>query len=308
MSKVIRSAAIIGSNWGLTYLRPLRERGIQPKLLVGQDPTQLAVIAKREGFSGYSTDVVDALDCDLVIVASPADSHSAILSQLDGPSLICEKPLLGTRSPQHSLPAHADQLWVNYAFPQLQTAQLAAQHLGELGTVSKVKLRSAVNLPLQFTLEQWILETSSHPLAWLLHQFGEPRLLKRRSYARQLELQFACGDTQLELSFSLSGFEGIYHHLELVGSNGSMQFSGYYYPGQAWQYRPVILNGRPVNQGEYSDSDCWLDANNRNVQLMIDQFEGRLSRVQARRQGLFDVERALWLDKLMTTPSPVSLT
>lgn len=285
------SAGIVGLNWGLVHLRTLRAAGVEVVALASTDADRARAVAADNGVAIGTDDLAVLNDLDVVVVATPAKSHPQVLGQLPDPFLICEKPLVGIGGSPEDLPEFGDRLFVNYAFAFLQTARTVA----DFGRPSSVSLSVGVNLPLEFTPEQWFLETASHPTSWLLHLLGEPRDITREG----LTVHAVAGSTPITVELSLGGPEGIYHDGSFVWPDRVVEFHGRYVPGSPWAYDPVLLDGAPVNDGEFSDSDCWLDANEAAVRMMVEVFRGERSRADGLAAGLFDARKALWLESLL---------
>ncbi|WP_220718837.1 Gfo/Idh/MocA family oxidoreductase [Agarivorans litoreus] len=296
----INSAAIIGCNWGLVHLGALQQSQVEVKALFDLDINKAQHLAKQHGIAAACNNIEQIPPVDLVIIASPAASHLALIEHFKNTAIICEKPLMGlnTAEPLSSWPQN---LWVNYAFNYLASAQLINSLL-EAEQPVKARLSSQVNLPLNFTLEQWFLETASHPLSWLLHQLGEPKQLSSTTRQGQhgsqhLSLKLACKQHQIEVDFSLGGSPGIFHQINLTQGDNNIELQGEYVPGQAWRFAPVLLNGVAQNNGEYHPQDCWLQANHRSTSTIIEHLRGHISKQELLAAGGFSPNKALWLEQ-----------
>lgn len=297
--KTARTAAIIGLNWGLVHLRGLREAGCEVVALASADEGRAREIAQREAVPVGTADVGALNRVDLVVVAVPADSHAGVLRQLPDPFLICEKPLIGLRTPTSELPDTSGRMFVNYAFGFLQTAAAVERILQQQPAPHRVLLQVAVHLPLSFSSTQWFLETASHPLSWLLHLFGEPELRSRSIGADRVALHLVAGSTDVDVLMTIGGQEGIAQRIEFHWPDHRLLVTGQYRPGRLWTYDAVTFDGHAVNEGEWSASDCWLDANAASVGTMISVFRGERSWSQGLDLGLFDAPRALWLERVI---------
>lgn len=180
-------AAIIGCNWGQIYIQGLRQHGVEVVALCGLPKEQAEVVARQHQVS-FATDSVarlleSDLALDLVVLATPAVTHAALLSQLVGLAVICEKPLFGLNSVPLTQGAIGESVWVNYAFAFLDSAQQIAQLKPRLGAIQRLELFCEYDLSLNFSPAQWWLEVASHPLSFLVHLFGEPRWIEGRATA-----------------------------------------------------------------------------------------------------------------------------
>ncbi len=295
-TKPITKAAIIGCNWGMVHLAALQQSELEICALVDLDLQKAQHLAQQNNIPHAYQSLAQVPEVDLVIIATPAISHLQIIEHFSQQPIICEKPLLGLTASQ--LPAHwPKRLWVNYAFNQLESAQLINQLLRPTQGPIRVTFNSQVNLPLNFNLEQWFLETASHPLSWLLHLLGEPRQLSKQTNEQQLKLELACGEHRISINFTLGGAAGIYHQVQVQQGPQHLQLQGHYIPGKAWRFMPVLLNDEPQNQGEYHPQDCWLRANQRSTELIIQHLQGQLSEAELLAQGGFNPAKALWLEQ-----------
>jgi len=292
----LKKAAIVGGNWGMVHLAGLRQSHLELSALVDLDLAKAQHLAQQNNIPHAGQCLAQVPRVDLVIIATPANSHLSLIEQCSQQAIICEKPLLGLAASQ--LPTQwPKRLWINYAFNQLATAQLVNQLINPSQAPIKATLSSQVNLPLKFNLEQWFLETASHPLSWLLHLLGEPRQLSKQTSEQQLKLELACGEHRISINFTLGGDAGIYHQIQLQQGANNIQLKGHYIPGQAWRFMPVYLNDEPQNQGEFDPEDCWLQANQRSTTLIIQHLQGQLSQAELLAQGGFNPAKALWLEK-----------
>lgn len=295
----VRTAGIVGLNWGLVHLRTLRAVGCEVVAVASTDAERARAVAAEQGVPLGTDDVSVLNDLDVVVVATPAASHPAVLRALPEPFVICEKPLVGLGGSAQELPPVGERMFVNYAFSFLQTARTMTDLVAEVGAPSSVAVQVGVNLPLEFSLEQWFLEAASHPTSWLLHLLGEPVEATSEASSDGLVVRARAGSTLMQVTLSLGGPAGIHQRGWLEWPERLVEFSGRYVPGSPWRYDPVLLNGSGVNGGEFSESDCWLDANEASVRTMIEVFRGQRSATDGLAIGLFDAKKALWLESLM---------
>lgn len=302
----MRTAAIVGTNWGLIHLATLRDAGLDVVALAGTSFDRTRAIAEREGVSGASTDLARLADVDLVVVATPASTHADVLRRLAVPHIVCEKPIIGIDGSPQDLPETGHRVFVNYAFAFLDSARLAADLINDSGGMAAARLECSVNLPQDFDVPQWFLEVASHPLSWLLHMSGPPHVRSRHQSATGLSLELTCSDVEIDVDFTVGGPAGIHQDIEVCARSGAtIGLSGRYVPGQPWEYDPVTVDGQQRNAGESGEPDCWMQANRRSVTTMIDVFRGDLDRSAALASGLFDIRKALWLERTLTQQSVV---
>ncbi|WP_428771973.1 sugar nucleotide-binding protein [Vibrio sp.] len=292
-------AAIIGCNWGVTHITNLRRAGAEVKTLCANNLTKAQQTAQRYQVAQACNSIADLTQHEIIVLATPADSHAGILAELADNAIICEKPLLGVRGDRPRLDAHRAPLLVNYAFSQLNTAAWISRWLQQQPGRCHITLHSSVNLPGDFSLAEWFLETASHPVSWLLHLFGEPEQIKRQQQGQTLSLQFHCQKHQLEIHFQLGDQPGIHHQWQIETGGQKLECGGGFTPGYNWRFEPIRINGETVTEGEYSDSDCWHDANRRLMCLMVSMLNGNVDWQWGLDQGAFDKTKALWLEKLL---------
>ncbi|GGA65124.1 hypothetical protein GCM10011369_03170 [Neiella marina] len=292
----IETAAIIGTHWGLVHLPTLQSQGITITALVSKDLPRAKQVATDHQIAMVTDQLEQIGQPDLVIVATPAVTHAAVIQAFPNSHIFCEKPVVGPYGNPADLPAWADRVLINYAFNQLDSARcVMAQHL----IPTHIQLQSSVNLSgFNFDAVQWFFEVTSHPLSWLIHWLGPPTLEQRRIDRDQIELRLRCGDTSIDIDFKVGGKPGIHHQFDMATASGSLTLNGYYQPGHPWRFEPVVLAQKPLNQGEFIDNDCWLRANQRSLLLALDCFNGRLSRAEAICQGAFSLSKALTIESL----------
>ncbi|MBQ1782555.1 MAG: Gfo/Idh/MocA family oxidoreductase [Gammaproteobacteria bacterium] len=302
-------AGIIGSNWGLVHLVPLRNAGVDVVALCGQDAANTARVAAREGIGRCHTNAAELQDLDLIVIATPAITHPQLLELFPHQFVICEKPLLGIGHPlarAASLPRQ--RVWVNYAFAFLDCAQAAAAALAQIGPLQRVRVESTVNIPLTFSWPQWFMEVASHPLSWVLHQLGPawPRTVRPLPQGHLVEAWWPSGTTG-EFVVGHQPQAGIHHRLHLVGEGGSIELQGQLIWGENWRYGPLRVNGEVLELANGGSGDPWVLANHEAVTALVAVARGRTSRDQALASGLFDLDKALWVEQLVGQMAAVPL-
>ncbi len=291
----MKTAAIIGCNWGITYIPVLQKYGLEITGLVDSHAGKARQKANEFGVPLGTDKLTEIGQPDLVIIATPARTHAEIASGLSVDcKILMEKPAVGWQGDPTALLQIPGPIWVNYAFSQLRTAQ----HIGERFSDSpaKIRLSTQVNLPLRFSIHQWFFEVCSHPLSWLLHLTG--RHHKNRVIAKDngLEVALWCGPHQVSVDLRVGGQPGIYHQLNIRQEDRHLEISGFYEPNRPWRYLPVILNGQPISAGEYSAQDCWLEANARAIWRILECFEDPQKTDKWLMEGGYDLEKSLWLE------------
>ena len=290
-------AGVIGTNWGRVHVHALRCAGVEVHTLCGADLDKTRSIAAEEGVPHATNDPRELRHLDLVTIATPAATHLEMLRLFDGQAVICEKPLLGPGAVPAGLPGATGGAFVNYAFGFLETARVASARLADIGAVRRVRVHTSVVLPHPFTAEQWLLEAASHPFSWVLHQLGPVTVLQREVApdAATVSLHGATGEA-IEVRLDGDGEPGICHRVTVTGEQAELSFSGGFRPGWKWGFAPVHLDGAPVNDGEYTESDCWIDANVRAVGRMVEVFRGALPGAE---EPLFDIASAARLEQAL---------
>lgn len=294
MSRTITTAGIVGLHWGLVHLRTLRGAGCEVVALASTNLDEARAAADREGVPRAHGSAAELDDCDVVVVATPAASHITVVAALPSPAIVLEKPLVGLAGDPSAFGRTSD-LYVNYAFSFLASAGAAAQVLERLGPPVRADLTVSVDLPLRFNAAQWVLEATSHPLSWLVGRLGTPALRSADVGQGRVDLELELSGTAATVSTVVGGEPGIHQHLRLRWSDGQeLELRGAYRPGQPWAYEPVLLGGEAITAGEWTATDCWLDAQAASVAAMVDAFRG--GPVDPR---LFDVPTAAGIDAVV---------
>lgn len=297
---MIKTAAIIGTNWGQVHIASIKQLNIQVIAIFDLEINKAQAVANQHNIALATDNLADLKNADLVVIATPAFSHSKVIQAFPTSYLICEKPVVGWQGDIDELPDNSEHIWINYAFSFLHSSQLISKKIEQGLQVDHVILNSQVNLPLNFNIQQWFLETTSHPLSWLIHQFGKPTLLTRHITKTTIQLQLRCANTLIEVNFSLAGDAGIYHHIKMRDAKNELSYQGCYRPRHTWCFQPVTLNNMALNQGEYSEQDCWLEANARSLMQIVSVLNGEQEKQQALTAGCFNIEKALSIETLLT--------
>ncbi len=295
---LIRKAGIIGSNWGRTHIPHFRSHGVEVTTLCAQQAETVERICAEETIQNAETNVSALNSLDIVTIATPAHTHADLIAALDSPKIICEKPLSGLEADITHWRQPTRNLLVNYAFAQLDSAKKIEKWLSSQTQPCVVILDTQVNLPGNFNLREWFLETASHPISWLLHCFGTFSQSSLTEEDEKLKVDLRCGDHQLIFNFALAGEPGIEHNLT-IQSNQTLTCKGYYRVGEKWRFEPIWVDGEAINDGEYSETDCWQDANQRSVALMLAMFNQSVSWEKGLQLGAFDAQKAILIEKML---------
>lgn len=298
----VRTAAIVGVHWGLVHLRGLREAGCEVVALAASNATRAAEVAAREGVSRGTADLATLNDVDVVVVAVPAAAHAGVIAALPGPFLICEKPLLGLQGSPEDLPPTRGRMLVNYAFGHLATARIAAGAVARTAAPEHVEVAVEVALPADFTAVEWFLEAASHPLSWVLDMFGPPTVLSRTTTGTTVAIELLAGRVPISAALQIGTEPGIHQRISMDLRGCELAVRGRYRPGLPWEYDPVLLDGAPISDGEWSPTDCWLDANARSVAAMLGVFRGETPWSVGLASGLFDADKALMVEAVLLDP------
>jgi predicted dehydrogenase len=291
------TAGIIGVNWGIVHLHNLRSAGVHVGGLCATDGEKVAEVAKEHAVAFATTNPDDLAAFDVIVIASPPEAHAELLARFPDAFVICEKPLTGARlagpRPRH------DRAFVNYAFGFLDVARAASERLADLGPVEHARVASRVALESDFDVERWFLEIASHPLAWLLHP-GEAEPVRRAADDHCFALEARRTDgAVIEVGLQLGGEPGIEHAIRIDAQRGRVELAGAYRPGAAWRFSAVRVNGEAASPDEAGPGDPWLRANARSVEAMLAVARGELARDAGVERGLFDVERASRVERVV---------
>ncbi len=296
-------AGVVGANWGRVHVHALREHGVDVVALAGDplDHARTRPAAEQLGIdlALQKPDALLDLELDLVTVATPAVTHPPLLALFAGIPTLCEKPLLGMTGDAALLPRHSPTVWLNYAFPFLDSARVFAKCVRETGTVTEVRIVSLHDLPGAMTGPEWFLEIASHPLSFAVHLFGPPRLdatAQHQADRTKTLLRAHLGDVPAQITCRAEpGLRGIEHRILVRTAGGNIALVGRYRTGEPWRFEPVRINDRAVNDGEWTATDCWVRANVRSIGTVVKAIRGGpLDRVSA--HALFPMLRARAID------------
>ncbi|MEF1289796.1 sugar nucleotide-binding protein [Vibrio sp. M260118] len=294
---LVQQSGIVGTNWGRTHIPHYRDLGVDVAVLCANNKSQLEQVCRQEQILTAATDISTLNDLDVVSIATPAALHEQALSELAKPYIVCEKPLIGLEGNLQNWSKTNQRVLVNYAFSQLSTAKSIEHWLATQKQPCEITLDSWVNLPGDYSLKEWFLETASHPVAWLLHSLGDYQHCDVGEMNDSLKVTLKCGDHSLTINFMLGGEQGIEHKLE-IKSDSVLVSKGYYRVGKKWRFDPILVDGVAVNQGEYSESDCWLDANKKSIALMLAMFNQSIDWQHGLKLGAFDTQKALLIERM----------
>jgi dTDP-4-dehydrorhamnose reductase len=300
MTEDVTTAAIIGSNWGLIHLNPLRSYGVQVETLFDLDLSIAQKKSKELSIPTGTNQLENVEGPDIVVIATPAQTHVDLINRFQNSFIICEKPLIGWQGDSKPLPRVNNRIWVNYAFPHLEDMRSIQAILAD-EDIQEIRLNSSVNLPLQFSLEQWFLETASHPLSGLLNTLGEPKVISRNFLKTKIQITLIASRTPIHIEFEMGGREGIFHEMKLIAKDKVWLLPAQYEPGQNWKFGPITLNDEHYSNHEETKSDPWLDANAQSIQQLLNVYTQRLTTQQAKELGSFDVEKSLWIEDCLSS-------
>lgn len=283
--------AIIGAHWGRTHVGTFRAAGCEIIALMTRDRAEAQRVAAAEDIP-VGTDDPDALDsADIIVIASPADTHAHYLERFSRHWVWCEKPLGTTSPPRH------DRAFVNYAFPFLDSARTLART--DLGTVRRALVQVGVNLDTELPGPEWLREVGCHPLAWIQQQFGTLRPAAHVVRDGQLGALFHTRDALVDVALYRLPARGIRYVIEFLGDVGIGRLAGAYSPEQGWRFAPVTVDGEAIAAGEPAGvedtEDVWYRANRRAAGAFCQLVQGRMDRASAATEGLFSLQDAMRL-------------
>jgi dTDP-4-dehydrorhamnose reductase len=118
MNNNVITAEIIGSNWRLVHLNPLRSYGVQVETLFDLD-LSIAQQKANELYIPIGTNKTEKVgELDIVAIATRAHTHVDLINQFQNSFIICEKPVIGSQGDAKLLPKDHHHIWMNYPFPQ----------------------------------------------------------------------------------------------------------------------------------------------------------------------------------------------
>lgn len=295
-------AAVVGTNWGRVHVAALRANGVDVVALCGLHVDRTRAVADEERVPVAVDDPRALLDMglDVVTVATPPETRSQLLATLAAVPVICEKPLLGMTGDAAPL-AEAGVVWVNYAFPFLDSARTAANALAAAGPVRRVDIDVAHDLSLSLSPAAWLLEVGSHPLSYAVHLFGRPHpagpALDVPPPDAAVDLLLGEDGVPLRLSCRhVPGLAGIAQRVTVDTGRGALDVRGAFRRGQPWRYDPVTLDGVPLDAGVADDEDCWFRANRHSIGAALAAIRGDLTPAAAVEAGCTDLAAARAID------------
>jgi dTDP-4-dehydrorhamnose reductase len=297
----IRTAGIIGTKWGRVHVGALRAAGVEVCALCGRDPEKTRAIADAEGVPETTTRPEDLRACDLVVIASPPATHAAMLALFPGKPRILEKPVLGVHPPSVPLPPASEPVFVNFAFPFLDAAQVATRDVKNLGRVRAARVGARLALDGDHDLRGWFLEVASHPLSYALHLLGplEPRRWAEKDRRLELELR-APGAAEVHAFVEIGGNPGIRYDVELETEGGRVHLVGELRLGQGpWRFH-LAEGTRPAPPT--GALDPWVAANHASVARVLHHLRTDEPRPDGLAAGLFDLGRGLLVERALGFP------
>jgi myo-inositol 2-dehydrogenase / D-chiro-inositol 1-dehydrogenase len=306
--------AVIGTHWGRVHVGAFRGHGHEVVALVGRDQGETERVARDEGIPRACVNLDEVEDAEIVVVASPTGVHRRHVERFLDRPVLCEKPLCGFPLDRAFIQrAAAAQVFVNYAFPFLDTAREARRRIeaGELGEVFRVLVDVPFHFERELPAREWFLDLVSHPLSFLNAVFGAFGLVQWHEAPGRTSVSavMANGAQTLDLALYRAPRECFRVGMTLVGDRAVMRLEGGYEPATRWSFQPLLVDGKPVTEGERSGAeDVWIRANHRAVGAFLDVVLGRTSREDAGRCGLQGAALAaqveLGLEPMFTDEAP----
>ncbi|AWB65818.1 hypothetical protein C2869_04900 [Saccharobesus litoralis] len=296
---------LIGSNWGRIHIGTFAKNDLDIAVLVGKNLQKCQKIAKLENIPLASTDLHALDDADLLIIASPADTHLDIIQHFPQKAIWCEKPVSLSSVDSDAIDFQSfARCYVNYAFPHLRSVQQCTDIIrsGQLGRVKSIIMKSSFDLPGEKAFKDWFTDIVVHPFAYISHLFGafDLKMAYQMPDHNHITAVFTTERVQLDISFYRSHEPSMLYDITFVGEKGDLQLKGGYRPYSNWFFDPVKLNGIPQNSGEFStEEDIWLQANTEAVRLYLATIRGQITTKEAKAAGLFNLERAVAMEKAL---------
>jgi predicted dehydrogenase len=294
---------LIGTNWGRIHCGTFKKWGYSIDTIMGTDLEKTRRIATEEGIPRFTADAADLRDMDVIVIASPHETHARYIDMFRDKWILCEKPLTGSAaSAEEVLACAPEHLYVNYAFPFLETAGVIRSAVagGTVGEIHHISLNIAVSFPFDYSDKEWFVSVASHELYFLNHLFGSFTMHSFYSEIGMLNVAMILTNGRQVLSLNLhrAHRESLMLDLAMSGDSGELLVRGGYLPGRNWNFDPVTVNGERINGGEYSQSeDIWLRANALCVKSFLSVYNGTITRENARDAGLADLSNALLVEK-----------
>lgn len=295
--------ALVGTNWGRIYPWIVRQQGYGIDIILGRDAAKTSRIAFEEGIPAHTTSIEDLDRADAIIIASPPETHADYLRRFAGKFILCEKPIYGRFLPEMEVSQpHRNNVFVNYAFPQLDSARVIRNFIAAGGTsASDIVLNVGSNFKGDKTTVDWFMEVAVHELFFLNFLFSpfSIRSWNADNGAIRAQMENVPGQ-KLKIHYGKIKEEGIDVSMSIKTGKGTLSLQGGYRPGSQWNFLPVTLDTHTISEGEFSRGrDIWSIANKKNISLFLNIIAGKISRYDAVAQGLagyaeaFAVEQGL---------------
>lgn len=278
---------IIGTNWGRIHIGTFRENGKNINLLVGRDLEKTKKIANEEDVPNASIDPADLQLMDVIVIASPADTHYKYIKMFPDKFILCEKPLFGSEVDEvdevEFRKIQKQAVYVNYAFPFLQSCRDLSTKIRNLNLISP--LNSQLNISAYFEnhpkLSAFFADIVCHQLYYLNTIFPhfEFNSLKNES-KNHLELTYKNNEQySLDIDFKIKDSIGIDIELVINQKSTNLSLTGGYNPENGWNFEPILCDKQAINKGEYSsnqNNDIWFKANCASVHCFLQVIEGKI--------------------------------
>lgn len=294
---------LIGTNWGRIHCGTFAKCGYEIDTVMGQNKAKTKKVAHEEEIANYTTERNDLKNMDVIIIASPMETHLEYIQFFKDKWIFCEKPLSGQRVKNSFIEGLKDKnIFFNYAFPQLETAQEIKRIVkaDKLGEVYKIIANIAVSFPFEQSDKDWFMDVASHQLYFFNYLFKTFQLENYYLNPDRLDIstQFFNGEQSLNINLYQAYQESLTMDFKLVGEKGELEVSGGYIPEKDWNFSPLKLNSETVSEGEYSnETDIWFRANAMNVKLFLDLIDSKLSKSEAVVKGLADLTAAAKIEQ-----------
>lgn len=260
---------ILGARWGRTHVGTFRRAGADVAVIVSADPERSERVAREERIRSGRLEDLDGVD--VVVVATPWSMHREHVLRWAAKSIFCEKPLLGC-APDAEFRARARDLdlHVSYAFPFLPFAPALAR---AIAGAPSFDLDVRVALPDVRDAKTALREVAVHPIAYLVHVFGDLRAERVVVVNETDRVEIEVGGARRgRVVARVGGDPGFVFSL----AAGSSRLRGGYTPGAGWGFDG---HGPPRN-------DAWYEANCALVETYVARISGRIDATDARARGL----------------------
>lgn len=275
-------AAVVGTNWGAMHVAALRDAGVAVVAVAGADARRTAAAAVGLGVPSGVTDLTELADMalDVITVATPATTHVWVINALPDVPVLCDKPAVGTGRLE-PLVGRASPVWVNYAFPVLETARRAAAALPHIGEIQSARARADCDLASDHGPVEWFFEVATPPWSWLVTVLGGDieAGLRAADSGPEVVVVAVCGGVPVRVCAARRpGIDGIRYALGVTGARGEVRLSGRYRVGQPWVYGPVVrhsaVDRRELGPREVGPPDPWQRANGGAVWAFVEALCG----------------------------------